>query len=103
MNRKAELREIVLDIVFKREHVTYDPYQFEHLALGVAEILNNRASRPARFQGESQLNESDWLLINEIFWDLIVERVITLGFDRSNSEYPFFRLSSHAQKNLEEN
>lgn len=32
-------------------------------------------------------------LIGEIFWDLIIERIITLGVDESNAEYPWYRVT----------
>ncbi len=42
---------------------------------------------------EKQLNPIDRLTINEIIWDLILERVVTPGFDASNPNLPFFRLT----------
>jgi len=42
--RKKLLREVVLDIIFGREAVKYNPSQFAHLAVGVAEILNKRTA-----------------------------------------------------------
>jgi hypothetical protein len=41
-----------------------------------------------------QLNSIDKLTINEIIWDLIQERIVTPGFDASNPDYPFFRLTN---------
>jgi hypothetical protein len=106
MNRKIELREIVLDIIFGRESVTFDPWQFGNLTLGVAQILYRR-SVPAgsissyNQEPERHLEEDDWLIVSEIFWDLIVERVITVGLDSSNPKLPWYRLHSEAVQNLE--
>jgi len=103
---KAELRAIVLDIVFGRETVRYSASQFEHLAIGVAEVLQRRQSPagppsgsvwPA---GDQRLGEADWLLVNEIFWDLVAGRVLTPGMNSSNAEFPWFRLHSEAAANL---
>lgn len=33
------------------------------------------------------------LLINEVIWDLIVERVVTPGMDGDNLEWPFLRVT----------
>ena len=40
-----------------------------------------------------QLNSVDRFAISEIVWDLIIERIVTPGFDASNPNYPFFRLT----------
>src|SRR5688572_33204414 len=94
--RKAELRRIVLDIVLGREAVTYDRWQFAHLATGVAEVLSRRGSgevfSASAVLHENRLEEADWQLVQEIFWDLISERVITPGSDSANDQLPFFRL-----------
>jgi hypothetical protein len=103
--RKAELRKIVLDIVLGREAVTYERWQFAHLAAGVAEVLSRRNSAEVFTASgvlqEPRFEETDWRLVQEIFWDLICERVITPGFDSSNSELPFFRLHSEARSRTE--
>ena len=99
--RKAELREVVLDIILGKETVTRDRWQVAHLTSGVAEVLSRRGSGEV-FTAEAaldepRLEESDWQLVQEIFWDLICERVITPGFDSANGELPFFRLHSEAR------
>ncbi len=43
----------------------------------------------------------DKLLAQEIFWDLIYQRVLTLGIDVANREFPFFRLHSNFEENVE--
>jgi len=106
MNRKDELRGVVLDIISEREHVTYDPWQFGQLTAGVAEVLFKRCNSPdsgspSVFQPERRLVEEDWLLVQEIFWDLVFERVITIGLNSSNPEYPWYRLHSEASQHLE--
>ena len=45
--------------------------------------------------------EGDKLLVQEIFWDLIYQRVLTLGIDLANREFPFFRLHSNFEENVE--
>ena len=37
----------------------------------------------------------------EVFWDLFLQRIITLGIDDSNREFPFFSLSHTGRKLLE--
>lgn len=97
--RKAELRKIVLDLVFKRTQVTYAPNQLVHLSLGVAEVLN-RGMSTGGWGSEQKLNGEDELLVMEIFWDLVMDKVLTIGINSSNRELPHFRLHSEAEANL---
>lgn len=46
---------------------------------------------------EKQLNPIDKVTINEIIWDLILERIVTPGIDASNPNLPFFRLTKFGQ------
>lgn len=41
------------------------------------------------------------LLFQEVFWDLFRQGIITLGMDRSNNNFPWFRVSSFGKKILE--
>ena len=43
--------------------------------------------------GRRLVGRGDTPLINEVIWDLIVERVLTVGSDSSNQELPFLRLT----------
>lgn len=102
--RKNELRSIVLDIVFEREKVSFEPSQFGHLTAGVAEILERQAGdrtfSGSVFTPQVRLDPQDEMLVQEIFWDLIVERVLTIGNDSANPLFPWFRLHSDAEANL---
>ncbi len=93
------MKQIVLDILFDREKVYLDPCQFGHLTAGVAEVLyrrENPTSRGMALVPERTLEENDWLFVQEIFWDLVGERIITIGMDSANAQYPWFRLHSEA-------
>jgi hypothetical protein len=43
--------------------------------------------------GTRLVGRGDTPLVNEVIWDLIVERVLTVGSDSSNQELPFVRLT----------
>ncbi len=43
------------------------------------------------------LTPIDNLTIQEIIWDLLIERVVTSGYDASNPNLPFFRLTKFGQ------
>ena len=99
---KDELRTIVLDVIFGKVPVTYTPTQFVHLTIGVAETIRRRQGlQPTPHDPGVQLTPPECLVVNEIFWDLIAERVITPGVNASNLELPWFRLHSEAKTNLE--
>lgn len=44
-----------------------------------------------------RLDPKDELMIDEILWDLIVERVLTIGKDASNEKYPWIRLTEFGE------
>ena len=90
--RKALLRGIAIDIIAGRERTQYAANQATHLFLGI----ERRSERQARRQsgaGDAELSSEDKLLAREIFWDLLIERVITPGLDDINP-LPFFRVHS---------
>lgn len=45
------------------------------------------------FSSEPRLSDADSLNLNQIIWDLITERIITMGTDTLNSEWPWLRLT----------
>lgn len=103
-NRKRLLREIVLDVLFGREQGTYPPNLIANLKTTVAEVLGRKSPAPDKtfspFPQQARLDYDDDALVQEIFWDLLIERVVTIGMDASNSELPWFRLHSETAENL---
>lgn len=97
-----ELRSVVLDLISGRERAGYPLDQFVHLALGVAEVLYKRETQPQQgVQSQPQLSSADRELVGEIFWDLFLQRIITLGSDTSNPAFPWFRVSSQGKRILD--
>jgi hypothetical protein len=93
-----ELRSAVLDILAGREHTTYDANQYEHLKIGVSDVLQSR-KRGGRMSN-SQLSPHDSELFLELFWDLFRQGIITLGMNDHNREFPWFRVTSFGKKLL---
>jgi hypothetical protein len=99
-----EIRKIAIEILAEKEKVTYDPSQYEHLKIGIAEIIQKRNSPSmpnTDIYGAPHLSDHDYLLFQEIFWDLFRQGIITLGMDSSNKQFPWFRVSSYGKKLLE--
>ena len=100
-----ELRGIVIDILLKRERVGYEPSQYAHLVIGVAEVLERRsrpAGQPSPYASPEQirLHGHDEELVRDVFWDLFRQGFITLGLDRHNDRWPWFRLSYFGERAL---
>jgi hypothetical protein len=103
--RKDEMRRVILDIVTGREKTNYEVYELGGLRSAVAEVLYRRTSKPREdhpaYPRDPQLDEDeDKLLVQEIFWDLILEKIITPGWDVPNWKLPYFRLHSEAEQRL---
>ncbi|MBV8754635.1 MAG: hypothetical protein JO328_17385 [Hyphomicrobiales bacterium] len=98
-----ELREVVIDILLRRESVTYEPNQWASLTSGAAEVIGRRAAKsgqpPGRYD-QPRLHPQDLELIRDVFWDLFRQGFITLGLNDSNPTWPWFRLSHFGQQAL---
>ncbi len=100
-----ELRSVIADILLNGEAVTYPANRYNHLTLGVTEVLNRREGDRQQFNPLApavHLNSNDNDLIRDIFWDLFRQGIITLGMNDSNEGWPWFRLSHFGEKMLKE-
>jgi hypothetical protein len=98
-----EIREVVMDILLKRESVAYEPNQWANLSSGVGEVFARRAAKPGQpvsRHEQPRLHAYDAELVRDVFWDLFRQGFITLGLNDSNPEWPWFRLSHFGQKAL---
>lgn len=97
---KAEIRAVILDILFDVERVQYSPTSFESLASGLEEVFGRRGEYlpETRFgitQATSQrLSDIDGERLTEVFWDLFRDGIITIGLNRDNPAFSKFRLHS---------
>ena len=92
-----EIRSATLDVLAGRVATQYTANQYAHLKIGVGKALRGRDGlpepAPGAYPADSSLEQADADLFLEIFWDLFRDGVITLGFDDSNKEFPFFRIT----------
>ena len=92
-----EIRSAALDILAGREtQPPYEPNQYEHLSIAVAEVFARREKRAEDLQGSKhalRLEAADADLFLEVFWELFRQGIITLGLNNANREFPFCRLS----------
>ncbi|MEI7940641.1 MAG: hypothetical protein WCK27_28535 [Verrucomicrobiota bacterium] len=102
--RKTQIRDIALHII----NSPADPpvRSFEGLKLRTVEVLHqpDQASKgteladsvmPGRYPREPELREDDLALLSEIYWDLVLDRVITPSMDARNRE--FYRFTIHSE------
>jgi hypothetical protein len=92
---KEEIRQVALNVLASTMN------QFRHLEHAVADVFarNEGRSAPAaegQFPIIHHLTDEDQLMLLEVFWDLFLERVITLGADPVNYQFPYFRPHSSA-------
>lgn len=97
-----ELREVVIDLLLGVEKADHDLNQFESLVTSVTTTLARRAGvNPNSSEyHQAQLHPYDAELVREIFWDLFRQGAITLGLNRMNPAYPFFKLSRFGEAML---
>jgi len=93
-----EIRDIVFDLLAGRERGSYDLNQYGNLEIGVAEVLRNRGGTVVKSMGgKTQLSDVDHATYQEVFWALFREGIITIGRDRLNREFPFFRVTKKGE------
>ena len=95
-----ELRAAALGILAGREKPPYEPLHYEHLSIGIGQVLARRENRihPDHFGATYPLDAQDKESFLELFWDLFRQGIITLGLNDANREFPFFRLTKLGQQ-----
>jgi len=92
-----QIHQAVVNIILGRETTRFPVNQFEHLKIGVHEVLRRREGGIATAT-EGRLSIHDQELVRDVFWDLFRQGAITIGLDPGNEEWPFFRLSYRWQE-----
>ena len=98
-----EIRNASLDILSGREQCDFQPTQYEHLQIGVAEVLARTESPNQKFDRHERfvLSAAEKELFLEVFWDLFRQGIITLGLNDTNRQFPFCRISHFGKKLLQ--
>ena len=95
-----EMRRIVLNRILSGD----GPGQFRTILNNVAKFLvDNKfcnqtdTYRSIVSRSEYDMADEDANLVNEIVWDLIIERVLAIGLNSANPEWPFLRLTEYGK------
>jgi len=97
-----EIRSLILEYL-KGEPST----QYWSICNGIAQIAVNRKIVPHPNPGTVvygatySLQNHDNELVREIIWDLIIERILTIGIDSTNPNWPFLKLTSYGHSIVE--
>jgi len=100
---KQTLRNLVLEVLKKtpRTQVTSIINDVEALVrkhdLFPSKEDCEQSNLDFRYYAQGNLNPQDGLIILDIIWDLIEERVLTPGSDQSNVNFPLVRVTSFGQ------
>ena len=101
--RKQEIKDIILRIINEqsgnpvRDFSTLKQRVIEYLhpqSEGAKASAALKASVLGSEPNEPQLSEEEWALFSEIYWDLVLDRVITPGLNSQNREFDRFRIHS---------
>lgn len=97
-----EIRKVAIEILSGKEKCHFEPAQYEHLKIGIAEVFEKREksnqSSHVVYGGMHNLSCHDSEIFLEVFWDLFRQGIITLGMNDSNREFPWFRLSENGRR-----
>jgi len=99
-----EIRKAAIDLLAGREDEQYANNQYVNFRENIAQLLRKRHDGKLNENNEPfSFSKEDDLYVQEVFWDLFRQGIITLGSENSpNQGYPWFRLSSYGKKVLDD-
>ena len=99
-----EMRRIVLNVVLLSEHpnnfITYNTI----LEIVAKKLIDQKYCVETNYYNSRYPRQSldiadeDANLVNEIVWDLIIERVLAIGHNKTNPDWPFLRLTEYGKR-----
>jgi hypothetical protein len=98
-----EIRNVAIEILSGRERTRIGELKSsDDLERAIAEVLKRRDGEGIVDRHDVPiLSVTDRQLFDEVFWDLLLQKVITPGWNESNRNLPFFRLSHFGNRILE--
>lgn len=96
-----EMKRIIINIIKKNNFS-----QYAHIENSVVLHLKEyefvkKTNTYTLSSNYDEISERDSNLVREIVWDLIIERVINIGLNKSNPNWPFLSLNKSKKENLE--
>lgn len=99
-----EIRKAAIELLAGREEEQYTNNQYIHFRNNIATVLRKWHDGKTKEDNEPfSFSKQDDLYVQEVFWDLFRQGIITLGSaNNPNEGYPWFRLSSYGKKVLDD-
>jgi len=103
MIEKRVLRDLIFEVMRRTPRTQFNSIVNEVESLVIQRALfptageSQRQDTHARYSGERRLEPADKAQINVVTWDLIMERILTPGYDADSPNYPFLRLTSFGE------
>lgn len=94
-----EIRKATIDILARRWSVKV-PDHYNYLREAVGNLLHTGTGKWITDSNDT-MSKNDNNTFLEIFWDLFRQGVVTLGRDDKTREFPYFRVSAHGKRILE--
>ncbi|WCL51059.1 hypothetical protein [Leptospira sp. GIMC2001] len=99
-----ELRSLILEALKNKHETQYLTICSHVAALSVQKYNLKPDSRIISLDETTYyLHQDDEDLIRELIWNLIIERVLTIGINSSNAEWPFLKVTAYGEKVLNSN
>lgn len=93
-----ELRILVFEVFKNSSENQYEVISREVKDLIIRKGLIKDSDINFEYYGCNQLSLYDKKRIRDIIWDLIIEKVITIGMDMSYNNWPFLKLTEYGKK-----
>lgn len=94
-----ELRSLVLEAFKQNPETQYLTVCSRVADLAVAKNLASGTSQNGAVYGHSyQLAPTDQDRVREIIWNLVIERLVTIGMNASNAAWPFLKLTDYGRE-----
>lgn len=96
-----EIRSVAIHVLRNGSTPSDRPTQYNTLMGDIAFEFKLREMRDVNLQRNAQLSQHDREVFLEVFWDLFRQGIITLGYNDTNNNFPFYRVSENGKRILQ--
>lgn len=97
-----EMKRIVLSSIKGGDFNQYEDIVQKVVNHLLSHNICNETTSYSHSQGYKDISAVDGMLVHQIVWDLIIERVLTIGCDKINNQWPFLRLTDFGKQIIED-
>ena len=98
-----EIRRVVLSVIKKKNFNQYSNIESQMADVLLSQNFIQKTDNYSTVSSYStiSLSSSDTDKVNQVVWDLIIERILTIGYNGCNDEWPFLRLTEQGKRIVE--